>query len=123
MLPLVLALLMNTGSLPSFFLMGVCGALALMLFGAFISVLHRQPARTITFDLSGVREEVGDRVYDHGWQWIEAVVEDDDSITLHCKKPMRSFTVVSSAHDRVLVIDKRSTDVAELKKLLQARGD
>lgn len=103
-------------------MLGFGGVGVLVDFGALVSALRSTPAGSVTFSESGIQERLGKRVHEHGWDWIEAAVDDAHTVTLHCRQELKSFTVALSDHQRTFVIDKHQPEFAELMRLLEAHA-
>jgi hypothetical protein len=101
---------------------GVAAALLLVAGGALITVLRRDRPRAITFADEGIEERTGNRTIARPWGWVQAVIEDDRTLTLHCEEPMRSFQLARSPGALILVVDKEGPDGPRLLALLRAHG-
>lgn len=108
----------QTGLLPLFVVLGLTAALLVVVTGALAAVFRSDAPTAVTFDATGVREELGGRTLTHTWQWITDVTDDGGSLTLHCRQPMRSDQLAPSSRARLLVIDKGAPGVARLIAML-----
>lgn len=97
---------------------GVGVMAAVLLFSAIADVVQPIRPRTVTFDDDGVREQIGDKMTERTWGWIEKYVDDGSTLEIHVgKEPMKSLRL-APATPAFLIVDRASVPAPIVERLL-----